>query len=461
MYELNLFFTVVLFVVFLSVYSVGGKASIFHPLTYYLFFHGLVFVIRPIFQYFYGFDFVYRLYNFFPTDEVRNWSLIVANLGFVSFFVVSTILVRAPARFVPGPSERDNRAGTQLLIAFLICSPLIAVSMYYQLSGSLGDENLIKMVMDAKTKIAINTEGNGYINDANQMLGPFAVLIAWAFRFRPLALIPFLIFVAFRIYLGWGRWTFILTSASLALLFLYDRRLKWFEPRAILGGLALLLVFNALSENRELARELLFSERATQVRKVEKHFFDAQDFANLEYLQYVVWVVPDLTGTYDYFIHNLQVLTEPIPRVLWSGKPVGPPIRMFNYFDYGNPVGFTVSLPGQGWANLGVFGVVIWCAFGGALWARLYNWFMEGPQGRFQVAIYCVMLPIAVQWFRDGTLLSLIKFPLFLMLPVLIWWTICKMTASRGVAFTRGRKRGVRQWPADDVRPERSSPQSR
>lgn len=449
MYELGLLLSVFIYTVVLFYFIRSGVASVFHPVGYYLFFHGLVFVVRPVIQYVDELNFVYNLYRFYPSEDVKLWSLIVANVGFISFCAVALNLAHRPMSFHPA-EERDparhDRGGAQLILAFIICSPLIVLSVRNQLVTAAGAETLISMAFDRRSGISISTEGSvGYINDANQMLIPLTVLIAWVYRFRLLSLLPFAAFALFRIYLGGGRWAFVLSSMSLVLLYLYDQRQRWMRGGLIAALLVVMVVFHLVGENRDAFKNILLGIETKTTASVERQFFDAMDFANLEYLQYVIWVVPDLSGTYDYFLHNLQIFTEPIPRALWPEKPIGPPIRMFNYFDYGNPIGFTVSLPGQGWASLGIFGVVIWCGFGGLIWASFYNWFLRGPQGRFQIALFATLLPISVQWFRDGALMSLIKFPLFLVIPILIWALICRLwrpyaPLAEGPAGSRGKR---------------------
>lgn len=427
MYELNLAFTNFLFVVVLIWFFTRPYASIFHPITYYLFFHGLVFVVRPVFAHYYEMRSIYDLFRFYPDMNVKNWALIAANVGLISFLVPTALLANRPITFTD--IDREPRAGGQLIIAFILCLPLIGISMWYLLSGKLGEfggDAIIQMTRDAVTRIAINQNTNGYINDANTMMGPFTVLIAWAFRFRPVALIPFAIFVALRMYNGWGRWTFVLTSVSLLLLYLYDHRSRWPGMKSVVIGCALLGIFFVLGTNREFLQQLILGTPGP-VRRVERHFFDNMDFANLEYLEFVIRAIPDMSGTYDYFLNNLQLLTEPIPRIFWPGKPVGPPIQMFNYFDYGFPIGFTVSLPGHGWAQFGLFGVIIWCAMGGAIWGGFYRWFINTERSRFQVGLFCVALPVSVQWFRDGVMVTLVKFLLFVVLPVFVWFVVCRV----------------------------------
>jgi hypothetical protein len=79
-----------------------------------------------------------------------------------------------------------------------------------------------------------------------------------------------------------------------------------------------------------------------------KRRFDTQDYANFDFLSYVVWLVPEKSGAYSYGLQYLQLLTEPIPRILWGGKPVGPPVKTgVDLYAYANFNGLTVSMAGR------------------------------------------------------------------------------------------------------------------
>ena len=103
--------------------------------------------------------------------------------------------------------------------------------------------------------------------------------------------------------------------------------------------------------------------------------YDTVDFANYDYLTYVVAMVPERTGRYSWGVQHLQLFTEPIPRALWKGKPVGAPVPYFNLNNYGNFLGLTVTLAGDGWMSGGWFGVVITAGIVGLIVGLAHRWF--------------------------------------------------------------------------------------
>lgn len=158
-------------------------------------------------------------------------------------------------------------------------------------------------------------------------------------------------------------------------------------------------------------------------------FLEGMDFANLEFYEYLVYVVPQRSGTYGYFLENLQLFTQPIPRAIWSGKPVGPPIQLFSLFDYGYPIGMTYSLPGNGWVQLGYLGVMIWCGLFGWLYGLAYNKFQQSRHGNPVVLTYLLFLPLCLTFFRDGFLLTIVQTAVFFLFPIWLIVRIARLSA--------------------------------
>ena len=173
----------------------------------------------------------------------------------------------------------------------------------------------------------------------------------------------------------------------------------------------------------------------------------------MEFFEYLVETVPRKTGTYGYFVDNLQAFTEPVPRVLWKNKPIGAPIKMFDLFDYGRPIGVTYSLPGYGWMQLGYAGVVLWCGLWGYCLGAIYSWFVRSRQGNFHVAFYFAFLPIFIIAFRDGGLVTILRTGVFYLTPVLVW-----MWAARALGIPdpadlmrRAARLGTRRGPSPEA----------
>jgi hypothetical protein len=133
-----------------------------------------------------------------------------------------------------------------------------------------------------------------------------------------------------------------------------------------------------------------------------------------------VSIVPERTGAFTYGLQYLQLFTEPIPRLLWKGKPVGAPVKTINIGAYGNFIGLTVSLCGDGWMSGGWLGLVVTLSLAGALAGRAHRWFFERQEFQAGALVYIVALALLPQWYRDGGI-SIFKFLLFTIVPVFTW----------------------------------------
>ncbi len=300
------------------------------------------------------------------------------------------------------------------------------------------------MTLDSNTGIFINTTQNGYLLEAQTMLASAVALIAWVYRFRLLALVPFAAFFVLRAGTG-GRGPLVASMAMLILLYFFDRRQKFPNIRLILLVAIGLSVFTFIGVNRgaEIRYVLGLGEKTYVENQVDEKFLEGMDFGNLEFFEYIVYVVPQRSGTYDYFLDNLQLLTEPIPRALWTDKPVGPPIQRVNLLDYGRPNGMTRSLPGEGWYAWGGIGVMIWCGLWGAVLGRIYQGFAAGPQNSLHTATYMVFLPILIVAFRDGSIVTVFRQGVFYFFPLVLWFAFSRymgLPTARTMRFAAYRK---------------------
>lgn len=427
MYEVALALSVLTFAAVVLAFVRSGAFSAFHPLTFYCLFHGFVFVFRPIVAYFSDFSYVYIAYRFFPSEADKLTVILASNLGFVCFAVASLRSGGIPMQFKWdhfADLERDRLKSVFFWIA-AICAPIGAYSLATvwtsAASTGIGYEG---MVRDAGTGIYINTTGNGYLLEAQLMLATCGAMFAWLFRFKLIALLPLLLFVVFRAGTG-GRGPFVTALVAVGLLYLYEQRRRIPTIRAMGMGLALVLAFTTVGDDRGSAiRRAITGDSQSEVFGITREgerFLEGMDFANMEYFEYIVYAVPQRSGTFSYFNDVLQVFTEPIPRVLWPGKPIGAPFTRVRLFDYGNPIGMTKSLPGQGWFSLGWLGVISWCSLWGWVLGWVYRRFVEGPQNSIMTAAYMMFLPIMIIAYRDGEIVTVLRQGLFFIGPLVLW----------------------------------------
>lgn len=429
MYQIVLFANVLVFGMVAWWYAFRPAASMYHPAMIYLLVHFIIFVVRPLFAFYGQFDFVYNLYQFHPSQADKITAILAANLSLVVFVVASTWIGYEKIQF--NRSEIDQVQLSLMRGAlFVTVGVLLPIGIYAMLIAWQGRSTGFEdRIVDAATGTTINTKGSGYLHEAQLLAGPCVVLLAWAMRFRLIWMLPIVGFMILRAGTG-GRGPLVYAILMIGILYYFERRNRWPNMRSLVIGVLALAMFASVGNDRGRAiRSLFIDERSIDYnRSTEVSFMEGMDLANLEYLEYLVHTIPEKTGTYGYFLDNLALFTEPIPRVLWKDKPIGAPIKMYNLFDHGSPIGMTYSLPGNGWAQLGYLGVVIWSWIFGLFYGKFYNWFARGRQTNAKLAIYASVMSMSFVAFRDGGLVSIARFSVFLLAPAVLWLIVCRYT---------------------------------
>jgi hypothetical protein len=430
MIEIALVLQVILWLTVVAVFIASRQASVFHPVTVYLGFHGLVFVLRPILVYAFNFDSNFIYMEYAPNDEVFVRTLEVSSLALVSF--VTACLVAGRSRLVfadPGPPVFTPLERRALLVTTLLLLPAMAYSVYATRYGVAGER---------VNGIYIMTNSTGYLNEAQDFVMP--LLCAWmvVYRFHWLYLLPSVFYIGYRAWFGWSRWTILLFFVLIVLSYCWHHRKKWIPLWSVAAAIPILLLFNLIGHNRGLIKDLLAGQdteiiaydNGMSADSKAKSQFDTQDFANFDYLTYIVWAVPYKTETYSFGVQYLQLFTEPIPRILWKGKPVGAPVKSINVFAYGNFTGLTVSLAGDGWISGGWVGVVITLSIAGGLLGWAHRSFWKHSGGSIGCILYLVALAMVPQWYRDGGI-SIAKFLLFNVTPIVMWMGMTWLLGNR------------------------------
>lgn len=447
MYEVALGVSVLSFLMVCGYYWRSPAFSMFHPLTFYLAFHGILFVVRPIIAWIGDYKGIYYTYQFTPSLEIKTTAIYAATLGMLCFAFFCLRSGRMPMRFAMDQAiaEERRRLSQVFVWVLAICGPLAA----YSLMKSFGaDSNFEGLKVDAATGVTINTQKIGYVTDLQLMAVSLCSLVVWLARFRLWSFLPIIAFIMLRAGTG-GRGPFVAAMVSAGLFYLYEKRIRYPGPRVVLGAAAVLAFFSFVGNDRgESIRQLTGLQEQDVFEKTEntERFLEGMDFGNMEYLEYLIYVIPEKSGTYDYFLDNFQVFTEPVPRIFWPGKPVGEPFRRIWLFEYGSPVGMTRSLPGEGWYALGWLGVVLWCSLWGHALGRIYTRFASGSQTTFKTACYMVFLPTLIVALRDGGILTIVRQTGVYLTPVFVWFVIAKYTGIPTAAqirslLQRGRER--------------------
>jgi hypothetical protein len=232
----------------------------------------------------------------------------------------------------------------------------------------------------------------------------------------------------------------------MALMYMYDNRRKWPTFAVCVAALLSIWAFDTVQNDRGIAIREAFGFEINEVDRVryaeaqEDRFLESTDIALMEMVEFMTWSIPERSGSYDYFLGNLQILTEPIPRVLWPDKPVGAPIRMFDLYSHAVTVNGVMSVPGMGWMYWGYPGVAIWAAVFALIYGSAYKAFALSRQSNMAVIAYMIFLSTAVVAYRDGLILTILKQCLFYIGPLVMLMVISRFTRLPSVDDLR------RQW---------------
>lgn len=440
MYLVVLIASLVIFCAAVFAYAKSPYVSVFHPFTYYCLFHGIVFVFRPFLSVWLNYELLYRAFRFTPTDAVKITAILVANVGFLAFGFFVFRQGAVPMRFKSDAfvAAERRRLTKYFLWVALFTAPVAVWSLLTTYSLAADFQGAGSMGRDAATGVMYNTVTNGYLVEAQFMLATLGAVLAWLFRFRLVAIVPLIGFVVLRAGSG-GRGPFVTALVSASLFYLYEKRSLIPNLKTLALAAILAFGFVQIGSDRGMGLRGMFGSQTDfrEIRVNPLKFGEGMDFANLEFLEYLVTIIPERTQTYGYFNDVLQVFTEPVPRVLWSGKPFGAPFERISLFDYGRPYGMTRSMPGEGWYSLGWAGVVIWCGLCGYILGWVYRRFVQSEQNTFQVAAYIMFLPILIVAYRDGQLVTVFRQAIFFVGPILLWLAFARFFKVKMAAEMR------------------------
>lgn len=400
----------------MAILLLRGHFSPFHATTFYCAFHLIVFCIRPSLVHYLDFDLAWNYMQFTPGAEHLQTTLILSSFSLIIFCLVYSLTCRfpGPRRLEPPePFTVEERRAFYMML--LLLTPLGFYSIF---GASVSGEHV------GGTYIMTGT--TGYVNDLQQVFVTITVLFLWFTRWRWYGYIPLLVFIYFRLNQGWARWTIVIPMIALVLFYLWDHRRSTPPLKFLLPLPIVLAIFVNMSHDRMYFRNLIEGKETerTTVQDAERELrerFDGLDFANFDFLTYIVAKVPEETGRYTYGVQHLQLFTEPIPRKFWPRKPIGAPVPTFDLNEYGNFLGLTPSIIGDGWMTGGWTGVTINVTLAGFLLGLLYNWFIVNRTDVFRVSLTIVITSVLIQLYRDGSIVAMSKFLLFTTLPIFTW----------------------------------------
>jgi hypothetical protein len=426
----------------------------FEPIVLFALAYGVMFVVRPLAMIARG-DRSWGPFHRIDIAGTIGSMLFLALIGAVAFVAAYELLPRVgrPAR----PPHREDRLDNGLAVKLALGVAALAVASFLLFLAVADWEAVLRDIARGDTG-ALKQETKGtstYLWLAwNGLIPAGLVLLAVGMQSRNVRVLALgalvtALFLARAVPTGSRIMLLPLFGGLFVVYYLRKRR----RPRLVL--LALLIAVAVLA--------------STALRDVRSR--DARDETVAQTLEHIVtqpgWIydpllsgpdaemAPALAAALEYIPERLpytygkttfgDLVTRPVPRVLWSDKPLAPREKLLatmfpqEYRAGGINSEFSVLL--YFYWDFGMLGIAVGLALLGVCFRRLYDW-LQRDEGILMVqVVYALSLWFVPLALRDSPVDSLIK----LVILVLPAWLILKLasasTAATTLASTRDRSR--------------------
>lgn len=395
---------------FLCLTFSGRYLSMWHPLTYYYFFHGYAISYRA-WRLYVGaapmFSGVPTFEPIRPEEFVRG--LLYADISLVAF-VIGSLIAHAKSEKIVSPNRRyqslSKRVG-QLVI--FICLP---VGLFTLIALRLGGDSF--------------NFGNagGYVAMAS--MWPINCLCLALFMYGPrwYTVIPMFAYLSMVGFQGYHRFMLVLPLLYLGIIIVQGSGRRWPGKFGVFGCLLVVLLFPHMKFigrefqekglNKAIERAAVAFDLSDDTEKVEDLFDQLSGSLSLT----------DGAGGFYYGATYGYAFTLPIPRELWPEKP-GLNQHILDISTRSRPYdldGRILTLTGDSYLNfglLGVIGVPLVLAFSLTVLLILHD---DSPPGSIVRYFQIVVTVTLIQVFRDG-LSSIMMFGFFQNFPMILLMT--------------------------------------
>ncbi|MGY3412384.1 hypothetical protein ACVWZV_008497 [Bradyrhizobium sp. GM5.1] len=402
------------------------QLSIYQPAGVLLGYQFMFHLAKPALWYYLGHNHAFEYMRYYPGEDVVAESicvsiagLLISYLAYANLFKLSNDEVRTAIRQAISTARFTKTARTTILLVMAISF----AAFVSRVRGYLGEDVGIRLFQDPRTGVMVFSEGSGWWFELSSTYVFCATFLWMASGFSRRWAVVMAACGLLWLTVGTSRFVFVYWAISACILVIVRsklslRRVMLFAP----FGAFLVIAFIALGQNRAAIREMVFgSDNRPQVRDQWNRAspLDTLDMSTFEVQTALIDVVPRLTESFTYFTQHLRVITEPIPRALWSDKPYGNPFEFFDINRFVNLTSLSTGWYGEGWLSFGFLGVLATCIIYVSLSSLVLRRLITagGPNAAFA---YTVLVPLHLQWMRDGVVVSIIKFALFLTLPAII-----------------------------------------
>ena len=363
--------------------------------------HTMVFTVRPLFLISSGVNYAYELstevYRYLvPSPESIALAMLYGLLGIICFQVGYARLFRkAEPDVVAEPMPWSSRRVTHVAIFGTIMAVVSAV-LIFPVIGSLNT------LLSNFGMIRGLLVGYGYQSLGIDLL-PLVILIVFVDFLqgtrRPILVVLILFSNVYNLVLGsragvFNVWFFLLLA------FYYMKGLQFTVRRAVLVTVVLLVTVVYSVSTADLRNTGLeaWSDIETTTRELWSNTAPGmiaartlEEFNQVDVFATLLDVGPR-TFPFEYGKTYIDLLLQPIPRMLWPGKPWSFDIAM-GYYATGERTAIPPSMIGEMYINFHVFGIVAGMLFFGWGCRRTYQILTCVPRTPAKILAYALLLP--------------------------------------------------------------------
>lgn len=417
----------------------------FEPIYLFSFTYAVLFVVRPAIDLLSpgGVPSIVGL----TAGPTMDLALLFCLIGLLSFYVGYYAKVGLWAgRAVPLPSAEPS---PRLLRTGLLMTVIAGGAAYSAfLLGGGGLSALHTLLAGRSAEDASLAEASsGYLYTGPLWVtGPAILLLAYTPRWASVrgAIGLGLLVVSEVVNAANGTRSWVLLVAGAVVVTWYARRgRRPSAPLIVTGAIVVFLVGVAAPagyrnvQGRSGSFGDYVAEAFTNPGAAATQFFQDGDTGEFDDFAIELQFVPNLVP-YAYGQTYLDDAADPVPRVLWSGKPVlgdtqlmadiWPSLAAVN-------VGLSFSMFGEPYLNFGILGIVMLCLLMGAAWRGLYEWFKRAPTNPSVIAVFAISWPFLLLYLHGSVGGSYARQAIFLVPAVAV------IVAAEVIARRRASKR--------------------
>lgn len=397
------------------------QTPIYHPITIYLIYHFLGFVLRPILILLSDGSTLWMRIGFSPTVSSLFVTFLVTNICLL--FVVLGFVVahsrRSPIKLMPS-YQFIVRKETAFLVALIILATAGLYSTWMSFAGA-GLETVLSYQTSVDASGGQRLVGtSGYFTALAEFIPVMCVFLLFTKKYRAIGFALIAVFVSMKLFAGAQRLSFVIILVAIFMMYHIRQGLRY--PRLLPIALIMLgaFVFDILGNDRYAMRRIIAADQS--ISQIIDSYIENRAGAALT-SDIVEFDVATASISYihensDYSLGTqyLRLIIWPIPRQIWPDKPVYTSIVDLN--DHGNFRFLTTSLYADTFMSFGFAGLPLAMFMLGFFFQKIYSYAINRP-GVVMVMFYWVIFLYMKTILRDGGV-TVFYFWIFSMIAVLV-----------------------------------------